>query len=89
MITELVEHNRRSVLRSKLGKEHSKDLVGEVVRNQIEENISKFDPFNKERVVHQIYFDKSKGGPFVGLAESDLERFLVRKRKEYNFKYSR
>ena len=88
VITELVEHNRRSVLRSKLGKEHSKDLVGEVVRNQIEENISKFDPFSKEREVKQIYFDKSKGGPFVGLTESDLERFLVRKRREYNLKYN-
>ena len=53
VITELVEHNRRSVLRSKLGKEHSKDLVGEVVRNQIEENISKFDPFSNERAVKQ------------------------------------
>ena len=88
VISELVEHNRRSVLRSRIGKEHSKDLVGEDVRNQIEENVSKFDPFNRKREVHQIYFDKSKGGPFVGLTVSDLDRFLVRKCREYNMKYN-
>ena len=88
VLTELVEHNRRSVLRSKIGKEHAKDLVGEAVRNQIEDNISKVDPFNRERAVQQIFFDKSKGGPYVGLTEFDLERFIVRKRKEYNSKYN-
>ena len=83
----MVDHNRRSVLRSRIGKEHSKDLVGEAVRDQIEENVAKYDPFNNEGRVQQTFFDKSKGGPFVGLPEADLDRFIVRKRKEYDSKY--
>ena len=87
VLTEMVEHNRRSVLRSRVGKEHSKDLVGETVRDQIEENVAKFDPFNRSRSIQHNFFDKSKGGPFVGLTVPDLERFIVRKRKEYESKY--
>ena len=83
----MVDHNRRSVLRSRIGKEHSKDLVGEAVRDQIDENVAKFDPFNKEGRVQHNFFDKSKGGPFVGLTEADLDGFVVRKSKEYESKY--
>ena len=87
VLTEMVQHNRRSVLRSRVGKEHSKDLVGDTVRDQLEENVAKFDPFNRERKVEQTFFDKSKGSPFVGLTEPDLERFILRKMKEYDSKY--
>ena len=87
VLTEIVEHNRRSVLRSKLGKEHSKDMVGDSVRDQLEENVAKYDPFNRERVFQHVFYDKSKGGPFVGLTEENLDKFLKNKKKEYNSKY--
>ena len=87
VLTEIVEHNRRSVLRNRVGKEHSKDLVGEAVREQIDENVSKFDPFNRARVDQHSFFDKSNGGPFVGLTIADLDRFIVRKCREYESKY--
>ena len=87
VLTEVVQHNRRSVLRARVGKEHAKDLVGDRVRDQLEENVAKFDPFNRQRDIQHTYFDKSKGGPFVGLTEPDLDRFLVNKKKEYNSKY--
>ena len=87
VLTEIVEHNRRSVLRNRVGKEHAKDLIGDAVREQIDENVSKFDPFNRAREEHHSFFDKSNGGPFVGLTVNDLERFVVRKRKAYESKY--
>ena len=87
VLTELVQHDRRSVLRNRLGKEHAKDLVGDSVRDQLEENVGKFDPFNRKRKTEHTFFDKSKGGPFVGLTEKDLERFIARKKKEYVSKY--
>ena len=75
------------MLRNRVGKEHSKDLVGEGVREQIDENVSKFDPFNRAREEKHSFFDKSNGGPFVGLTTADLDRFIVRKQKEYESKY--
>ena len=87
VLTTIQQHSRCSVLRGKVGKEHSKDLVGDKVREQIEESVAKFDPFNRHRDVHHIYLDKSKGSPFKGLTEEDLERFITRKKKEYDMKY--
>ena len=86
VLTEMVQHDRRSVLRNRLGKEHSKDLVGDNIRDQLEENVAKYDPFSRQRT-KQTFFDKSKGGPFAGLTEKDLERFIARKQKEYDSKY--
>ena len=85
--TEIVEHNRRSVLRGKLGKEHSSDMVGEEVREQLEVNIAKYDPFNRERAVKYVYKDKPFGGPYNGLSIEVVERFIENRRSEYNQKY--
>ena len=87
VLTGIQEHNRNSVLRGKQGKEHSKDYVGDAVREMLEENMAKYDPFNRSREEQHTFVDKSKGGPFEGLTVPDLERFLIRKRKEYNMKY--
>ena len=87
VLTGIQQHNRSSVLRGKYGKEHSKDLVGDAVREMLEENIAKHDPFSRSREEQYTFEDKSKGGPYVGLTVPDLERFLIRKRKEYNMKY--
>ena len=81
------EHSRRSVLRGKQGKEHSKDYVGDTVREMLEENVSKYDPFNRSRMVQHSYVDKSRGSPFHGLTEADLERFIKRNKTEYTLKY--
>lgn len=78
VLTAVQQHSRSSVLRGKVGKEHSKDLVGDKVRVQIEESVAKFDPFNRQREVQHSFLDKSKGSPFKGLTEVDLERFILR-----------
>ena len=87
VLATIQQHCRSSVLRGKVGKEHSKDLVGDKVREEIEENVAKFDPFNRCREVQHVFHDKSKGGPFKGLTVGDLERFITRKKKEYSMKY--
>ena len=56
-------------------------------REILEENVAKYDPFNKERDMKHTFLDKSKGNPFQGLTEANLDRFIKRKRQEYNNKY--
>ena len=87
VLTGMHQHIRSCSLRGKVGKEHAKDLVGETAREILEENVAKYDPFNKEREVKHTFLDKSKGNPFYGLTEADLDRFIKRKKQEYNNKY--
>ena len=87
VLTGIQQHNRSSVLRGKEGKEHAKDMVGDTVREILEEKVSKYDPFNRSREVQHSFLDKSKGNPFKGLTEPDLKRFIKRKKNEYNLKY--
>ena len=53
----------------------------------MDENVDKFDPFNRNRFEQYSYYDKSNGNPFLGVTESDLVRFIKRKKMEYNTKY--
>ena len=87
VLTSIHQHNRSSALRGKAGKEHTKDLVGETVWEQLEEKVDLYDPFKREREVTYTFLDKAKGSPFKGLNEADLERFIKRKKQEYNSKY--
>ena len=87
VLASIQQHGRSSVLRGKIGKEHSKDLVGDTVREMMEENVAKHDPFNRNRELKHTFVDKPKSGPYQGLTESDLERFIIRKKKEYSIKY--
>ena len=87
VLTGMHQHIRSCSLRGKVGKEHAKDLVGETAREILEENVAKYDPFNKEREMKHNFLDKSKGNPFYGLTETDMDRFIKRKKQEYNNKY--
>ena len=87
VITEIIQHNRNSVLRGRVGKEHAKDLVGDEVREQLEENAAKFDPFNRTRQTKFTLLDKSKGGAFKGLTVAILDKFIENKKREYKLKY--
>ena len=86
IITEVTQHNRRSMLRSHIGKNHSNDMIGSDIRNQLEENVSKYDPFDRSRESKYVFYDKSRGGAFSGLKEERLERFIESKLKEYKRK---
>ena len=86
VITEIIQHNRCSVLRGRVGKEHAKDMVGQEVRDQLEENAAKFDPFNRSREEQHKFLDKSRGGPFKGLTERSLEKFIESKKREFKLK---
>ena len=87
VLTGMQQHIRSSSLRGKIGKEHAKDLVGETAREMLEENVAKYDPFNKDRDTKHTFHDKSKGNPFQGLTEANLDRFINRKKQEYSNKY--
>ena len=87
VITEIVQHNRRSVLRGKVGKEHSKDMVGDEVKDQLEETVAKHDPFNRERKVQHLYSDKFRHGAFNGLTVDSLQKFILTKKREYKLKF--
>ena len=86
VITELIQHNRASVLRGRMGKEHSKDMVGQDVRDQLEENAARFNPFNRSREEQYTFLDKSRGGAYKGLTEESLEKFIVSKKREFKLK---
>ena len=86
VLTEIVQHNRNSVLRGKVGKEHSHDLVGIEVRELLEENAAKFNPFNKSRKTCYVFNDKPKKGLFDGLTIEHLEKFIKGRKREYNLK---
>ena len=87
VITEINQHNRSSVLRGRIGKEHAQDMVGQEVKEQLEENAAKFDPFNRTRKTQYTFLDKSKGGPFKGLTPSILDKFIQNKKREFKLKY--
>ena len=86
VITDLERHNRQSVLRVNAGKVHSHDMIGQAVRDQVEENVSKYDPFNKNRKEEYIFYDKPCGGVFSGLTEANLTRFVENKKREFMLK---
>ena len=87
VITNIVDHNRRSSLRGRIGKEHSKDLVGDSVREVLEENVAKFDPFNRARKTQHVFVDKPCRGLYDGLNEAIVDRFIANKRREFKLKY--
>ena len=85
VITELTQHNRRSMLRGRTGKEHSKDMVGQDVKDQLEEQVAKFNPFSKQRPQYSFY-DKVSGGPFHGLTQEMVCKFIDSKKREFKMK---
>lgn len=87
VITEIIKHNRSSVLRGRTGKEHVKDLIGEEVKEQLEENAAKYNPFKRDRETKYRFLDKSKGGCFKDLSERALDRFILSKKREFKLKY--
>ena len=86
VLNDLEYHNRRSVLRINAGKVHSHDMIGQEVRDQLEEHISKFDPFNKNRKEEYSFYDKPCGGAFKGVSEAHLLRFIENKKREFRLK---
>ena len=87
VITQIVQHNRRSVMRGRIGKERSKDMIGDGVRELLEENVAKYDPFKRNRMSHVKFNDRPKS-IFSGLTPTIIDRFVANKRREYRLKYT-
>ena len=89
VISDMIHHNRRSILRERIGKEHCSDMIGIEVRQMIEENVAKYDPFNVLREEKFKFNDKPCRSPFSGLTLEILEKFTASKRREFKLKYKR
>ena len=87
VISEIIQHNRSSVLRGHLGKQHAKDMVGDEVREQLEEKAAEYNPFSRTRDTKYIFLDKAKGGVFNGLTVQIMDKFIQSKKREYKLKY--
>ena len=61
-------------------------MVGQVTRDLLEENVSKYDPFNRQRKEKFEFYDKSKGSPFAGVTMENLNRFIENKEREFKLK---
>ena len=85
VISEVIQHNRRSMLRGHYGKQHSQDMIGSDIRSQLEESVSKHNPFSRNRD-RGDFFDKSRGGAFAGLKEENLVKFIENKKMEFKRK---
>ena len=88
VISEIIQHNRSSVLRGHVGKEHAKDLVGDEVREQLEEKAAEYNPFSRNRTTKYSFLDKPKGGVFNGLTVQIMEKFITSKKREFKLKYT-
>ena len=86
VISDITQHDKRSLLRGKIGKEHSRDMIGMEVRNQIEENVAKVDPFCRTRDARYDFYDKSRGGVYAGVTEEALVKFIESRKKEFKLK---
>ena len=87
VMTEMTQHYRRSALRGHIGKQHSKDLIGQEVRDLLEDNVAQYNPFSKTRETKYRFHDKPAVSPFAGLNLDILERFVATKKREYMLKY--
>ena len=87
VITDVAQHHRNCCQRGKYGKEHSKDMLGIEVRELLEENTAKYDPFNRSRKTKYNFYDKPCRGPFSGLTVDILNKFVQSKKREYMLKY--
>ena len=61
-------------------------MIGETARELLEENVAKFDPFNRQREVKHSFIDKPKG-LYSGLTEAQLDKFVASKKREFKLKY--
>ena len=61
-------------------------MVGDKVREHLEENAAKFDPFNRKRGSQYVFNDKSRCGAFKGLTVASLEKFILNKKREFKLK---
>ena len=87
MLSTVVQHDNASMLQMEFGKKGSNDFLKEEGRNIIEEQVTIGDPFNRKRSKQHKFRHKPRGSPYAGLRESEVERFLMRKKEEYRAKY--
>jgi hypothetical protein len=89
VIQSVNQHYRMSLLRANIGKEHSHDYVSDPARMIMEEQIKKLDPFSSHRADPVRFTMAVRGDPYSGLLDSDLDRFLSRKKLQWEVKHQK
>ena len=88
LINKVCDHDEASMLEDNTGKCKSHDLMGQSVRDILEEHVSHTDPFNRERDPCLPFRDPVRASPYTGLEEMQgFVRFMDRSREAYDEKY--
>ena len=83
VVNSITSHDLQSMLCTSYSSSTSYDYIGEEKRKMIAEEVSRVNPFSRNR--EQItFYDKSSGSPFSGMTCEKIDKFL--KRNCTNFK---
>ena len=82
IVNKVASHDKESMLQPSLDGHSCHDYIGDERRSIIATKIEAANPFSTHRKKVEFY-DKSKGSPFFGLSEENVERFVDRNKKLY------
>ena len=83
VVNSITNHDLESMLCTSYSSTTSYDYIGEEKRRIIAEEVSRVNPFSKNREKITFY-EKSSGSPFAGMTNEKIDKFL--KRNCANFK---
>ena len=86
VLATIARHNEQSLLRGRIGKEHSHDYVGDSARGILAQQMTKLDPFNRSSRGQVTFRMKVRGDPYKGLKKTEVERFMKRKQGEWEYR---
>lgn len=82
-VSQIVDHDLKSMGIENIGLQTSYDYIGDDARKYMKEKVAELDPFLSEREKVTL-LDKSRGlSPFSGMSNEKLDRFVNRKRSNY------
>ena len=86
LLSAVCDHDAESMMRQE-NKSGSQDFLKDSARFVMEEQVMESDPFNRQRRTQFVFRDTPRGSPYNGLKESEVERYLARKKREFAKKY--
>ena len=81
IVNQVTAHDRKSMLQN-MTSHSSYDYIGDDKRDVIAQEISKVNPFSKDREKVDFY-DKTFGSPFAKMELSNLSRFMDRNKAKF------
>ena len=81
-VNKIAKHDRASMLAASSSSHTSYDYIGEKRREMMKKEVSKVNPFSRNREKIEL-FEKGKASPFSGMTEEKLTIFVDRNRKTF------